>query len=89
MLQLAHNNQFGAASSKETDFRYLAGQDKYNTKAIRLAETPPAEWTVVTRDLFADHGAFTLTGLALTAMEGEGVLFDHIYLARTIADFPQ
>jgi hypothetical protein len=89
MLQLANNNQFGAVSTKGTDFRYVAGQDKYNTKAIRLADAPPAEWIVVTRDLFADHGSLTLTGLALTVMDGEAALFDHIYLARTEADFPK
>ena len=42
---------------------------------------------VVTRDLFADFGAFTLTGLALSPMDGDFALFDHIYLGRSVRDF--
>jgi hypothetical protein len=41
---------------------------------------------VVTRDLFADFGAFTLTGIAFTPGPGEYALFDHVYLARTADD---
>jgi hypothetical protein len=43
----------------------------------------PANMTVVTRDLFADFGEFTLTGLALTPVDGDYALFDHIYLGAT------
>ena len=42
---------------------------------------------VVTRDLFADFGEFTLNGLAFAAIDGEYALFDHIFLARAAADF--
>jgi hypothetical protein len=41
----------------------------------------------VTRDLFADFGEFTLTGLALSPVDGEYALFDHIYLGATPEDF--
>ena len=40
----------------------------------------------MTRDLFADFGAFTLTGIALTPLDGEAGLYDHIYLGRTLED---
>jgi hypothetical protein len=42
---------------------------------------------VVTRDLFADFGEFTFTGLALSPVDGELALFDHIYLGASSADF--
>jgi hypothetical protein len=54
---------------------------------IGLTDKAPAEWTVVTRDLFRDFGPVTITGFALTPMlGGEGGLFDHVYLGRTVAD---
>jgi hypothetical protein len=42
--------------------------------------------TLVTRDLYADFGEFTFTGLALSAIDGQGAVFDHIYLGRTVDD---
>jgi hypothetical protein len=42
---------------------------------------------VVTRDLFADFGEFTLTGFALSAIDGQAAYFDGIYLGRTSGDF--
>ena len=46
----------------------------------------PREWQRVQRDLFADFGFFTLTGLSLNSVDGDGALFDHLYLARTNVD---
>lgn len=46
----------------------------------------PREWTVVTRDLFADFGEFTLTGMAFIAGDGESASFDHVLLGRRPAD---
>lgn len=63
------------------------GSNKLRAPAIRLSEKLPTEWTVVTRDLFADFGAFQLDGLALVAGDGEFALFDHIYLGRSEDDF--
>ena len=40
----------------------------------------------MTRDLFKDFGAFNLTGIALTPMDGTHGLFDAIYIGRTIED---
>jgi hypothetical protein len=42
---------------------------------------------VVTRDLFADFGEFTITGIALSPVDGEHGLFDTIYLGKSPADF--
>jgi hypothetical protein len=69
-------------------FRYFAGQgpEPYGA-ALHLDEKIPGDWVVVTRDLFADFGAFTLTGLALSPLDGEFALFDHIYLGRSVRDF--
>ena len=39
---------------------------------------PPTSFTVVTRDLFADFGEFTFTGIALSPLDGDDALFDHI-----------
>ena len=71
--------------------RYLAGQRHPWTNGwgpmLQIAPQAPAEWTVVTRDLFKDFGPMTLTGLALTPMPGGSAgLFDHFYLGRTVAD---
>ena len=46
----------------------------------------PDEWTVVTRDLFADFGEFTLNGLAFSPIDGAHAYFDHIYLGHTVDD---
>jgi hypothetical protein len=74
--------------------RYVAGKAGPSTATwgarLFVTDKVPAEWTVVTRDLFKDFGAFTLTGFALTPMEGGTAgLFDHIYLGRTIEELDQ
>ena len=43
--------------------------------------------TLVTRDVFADFGEFTLTGFGFAPLEGEMGLYDHIYLGKTPSDF--
>lgn len=45
------------------------------------------EWTVVTRDVYADFGELDIDGITLAAPDGQGALFDQIYLARTWDDF--
>jgi S1-C subfamily serine protease len=47
----------------------------------------PNQWIVMSRDLYAEFGALDVTGLTLGVPDGEYALFDHIYLARTPADF--
>jgi hypothetical protein len=68
--------------------RYFSGINAVGFQpALQLSPEPPREWTVVTRDLFADFGQvpFTLTGMAFTSMDGVA-LFDHMYLGRTIEE---
>jgi hypothetical protein len=71
--------------------RYFAGQVSPATAGwgpmLKVAGAAPAEWVVVTRDFFKDFGAMTITGFALTPMDGGTAgLFDHVYLGRTIED---
>jgi hypothetical protein len=70
---------------RDWHIRYTAGANKFGWTSQFVAETPPAEWTVVTVDLFKDFGEREIHGIALTAFDGIGY-FDHIYLGRTIAD---
>lgn len=51
-----------------------------------MANKTPAEWVVVTRDLFADFGERIIEGIALTAFNGKAAYFDHIYFGRSIED---
>lgn len=67
--------------------RYYAGSNVHNWQpATSVAQKVPAQWEVVTRDLFKEHGAFTLTGVALTPFDGDAGLFDHVLLGRTVED---
>ncbi len=87
-LQLNHDGNWGPTADRPGKFRYHAGPgpECYGA-SIALDNKIPADWVLVTRDLFADFGAFTLTGLALSPVDGEYALFDHIYLGRTVRDF--
>ncbi len=88
-LQLSHDGLWGpTADSPGHKFRYHAGPGP-ECFGASLAIDPklPEGWTLVTRDLYADFGEFTLTGLALSPIDGDYALFDHIYLGRHAADF--
>lgn len=79
-LQMANDGTWG--------HRYHAGSGSTTFRpSTEIAAEIPMEWTVVTRDLFADFGAFQLTGLALSPTDGECGFFDGIYAARSIEDF--
>jgi hypothetical protein len=86
-LQLNHDGVWGPTAEAPGKFRYDAGTgiESYGA-SLRVDEALPAAWTVVTRDLFADFGEFTLTGLALSPQDGEAGLFDHIHLSRAVQD---
>ncbi|MDX1946935.1 MAG: hypothetical protein SFU86_16150 [Pirellulaceae bacterium] len=87
-LQLAKDGQFGAASPPAATFRYHAGPGApSHGGALVLDDQLPAKFELVTRDLFADFGEFTLTGLGFSAIDGQSALFDHLYLARQLDDF--
>ena len=67
--------------------RYYSGENTSGWQATRVAEDVPAEWTVVTVDLWKDFGDFTLTGIAPTAMDGPA-LFDRVELLQSLPDRP-
>jgi hypothetical protein len=77
MLQLA------AAGSWQ--FRYFAGRNPQNMVWL-LDPAVPEGWQVHTLDLFAHFRGFTLTGLAVAPLDGECLLLDHVYLARSLDD---
>jgi hypothetical protein len=90
LLQLNANGTWGPTRGQgKPGYRYEAGpaDNSFHVEAIKISDRLPYGWTVVTRDLFADFGAFELDGLAFTAGDGEAALFDHIYLARNEDDF--
>lgn len=88
-LQLAHDGQFGPGGGRAGAlFRYHAGPGpECFGGAVVLSGEVPAKYEVVTRDLFADFGEFTLTGLGFSAVDGQAAFFDHLYLGRTPEDF--
>jgi hypothetical protein len=51
-----------------------------------IAERIPAGWDLVTLDLFKEYGAFTISGFALSPLDGQAGLFDHMLLGRSIKD---
>lgn len=66
--------------------RYVAGPNSVGWAAKSLSPKAPAEWEVVTRDLFADFGAMTIFGFAMTPMDGSALLFDHFLLGRSVEE---
>ena len=89
-LQLNHDGQFGPGGSGRAGatFRYHAGPGgQCYGGALVLDDKLPAKFELVTRDLFADFGEFTLGGLSFAAVDGQSALFDHLYLARQLEDF--
>jgi hypothetical protein len=66
--------------------RYCAGQNDPGWGTKFVSDKPPEGWVVVTRDLFADFGKCTITGIAMTAFRGRAAYFDHIYFGRTVED---
>ncbi|MEX2111548.1 MAG: hypothetical protein WD845_00080 [Pirellulales bacterium] len=87
-LQLNHDGKWGPDGDGQPKFRYHAGSGgEVYGGSIAVDENLPAEFTVVTRDLFADFGEFTLMGLALSPVDGEAGLWDHIYLGTQPEDF--
>jgi hypothetical protein len=72
--------------AKDWHIRYTAGQNTQGWETKFVAAKPPAEWVVVTRDLYADFGERTIQGLALTVFGGKAAYFDHVYFGRTVED---
>jgi hypothetical protein len=88
MLQLADNGDWGSQSAGAArELRYVGGKVEGVAGAITVQTTMDDEWTVVTRDLFADFGPITLTGMRLVCPDGEFLLLDSVRLARRLEDF--
>jgi hypothetical protein len=69
--------------------RYHAGANvKDWNPSIQASDTVPTTWTSVTRDLFDDWGAFTLTGFAFSAWDGVGGYWDQVVLHQSMDDAP-
>ena len=66
--------------------RYAAGGYDLGATGHKVADKAPEEWTVVTRDVFKDFGAFGLTGILFSSAGGGTSLFDHVLLGRSIED---
>jgi putative membrane-bound dehydrogenase-like protein len=81
MVELAADGQWPPAESASR--RYYAGSNTTGWQARQVSPNAPPDWTVVTCDLWADNGAFTLTGIAPTAMGGTA-RFDRIELLRSL-----
>lgn len=88
-LQLNHDGAWGpGGSGKEgAKFRYHSGPAEVYGGSLAVSDKLPEAFVVVTRDLFADFGEFTLNGIALSPVDGEFALFDQIYLGKNMADF--
>jgi hypothetical protein len=88
-LQLNHDGAWGpGGSGKEgAKFRYHSGPAEVYGGSLAVGDKLPEGFVVVTRDLFADFGEFTLNGIALSPVDGEFALFDQIYLGKNMADF--
>ena len=81
MIELANSGNWPEPTDQ--NFRYYAGKNTTGWQAIKLDDDVPADWVVVTRDLWADFGDSTITGVAPTVMEGPA-LFDSIELLHSI-----
>lgn len=62
------------------------GSNRLRIPSTRVSEKLPEDWVVVTRDLFADFGEFTLEGFNFVPGDGTMALYDHIYLAQSESD---
>jgi putative heme-binding domain-containing protein len=83
MIELAADGRWPNAKAPER--RYFAGRNTTEWDAREASPDAPKEWQVVTFDLWKDCGAFTLTGIAPTAMGGTA-FFDRIELLRDVND---
>jgi hypothetical protein len=88
-LQLNHDGAFGPGGGgrEGAKFRYHSGPAEVYGGSLAVGDKLPDAFVVVTRDLFADFGEFTLNGIALSAVDGEFALFDQIYLGKNMEDF--
>jgi putative heme-binding domain-containing protein len=79
MLELADRGQWPRPDRATR--RYFAGRNTTGWHATEVSPSAPSKWTEQTRDLWADFGDFTLTGIAPTAIGGPA-LFDRVELLQ-------
>lgn len=83
MVELAASGRWPDSNAAER--RYYSGKNTTKWQAHLVSREAPGAWAVVTVDLWKDCGAFTLTGIAPTAMGGKAN-FDRIELLQTLDD---
>ena len=66
--------------------RYAGGPYVLGGQRHTVAAKAPVEWTIVTRDLFKDFGAFNLTGILFSSASTGTAYFDHALLGRSVED---
>jgi hypothetical protein len=86
-LQLIDDGQARNEPDKVNKYSFHAGSGPLcEGQAIVVDEQVPSKWQLVTRDLYADFGEFTLTGFGPLFLDGKSARFDHIHLGRSVAD---
>lgn len=88
VFHFANDGLWGSERGKEprTGLKYALGRATKPVGIVyRTDET--TDWAIVERDLFADFGDITLTGMGLLPASTESIAIDHIYLARRKSDF--
>lgn len=78
--------QFHGSDPVSWEHRYFAGSGVPPWQSIKISESTPEDWVVVTRDLWTDFGNLTITGMAFTPIDGTHGHFDHVLLGRSVAD---
>jgi hypothetical protein len=94
MVQFPDNAAWGATTTPCAEApapgtrRYIAGENVTGWTGICVSKEIPTKWTVVNRDLFADFGAFVMTGMALTPFtdEGKGDYYDMMVISSSPLD---
>lgn len=91
MMQFPDSGNWGAVTTPCVEppavgtRRYIAGDNVTGWSGVCVSDEIPADWTVVERDLFADFGEFTITGMALTPFDdgGNGDYYDGIVISSS------
>jgi hypothetical protein len=73
MIQLYGNGSW--------EHRYNAGASKWTSKQVSVGI--PVKWEIVTRDLYADFGTLTITGIAFTPYDGIAAYYDDLYFHKS------
>ncbi len=85
MIEAARDGHW--RSQEQTNASWVAGENTTGWPAIIVSDQAPAEWAIVTRDLWqdgGDWGDWSLTGLGATAINGGEVRLDAVILGPTI-----